>query len=112
MTEPWLLVLAVLFMLPGLAGILLPALPGIPIMFLVALGFGAIDRFVHLTGMELGILFGIALASFVVDYLAGTLGAKFGGASARATLAGLAGMVAGFFLFPPLGGFIGMFAGV
>jgi len=107
----WLLIAAGL-MLPGLIGVLIPVLPGIPLMFLVALLFGFINRFTALTPGELGILFIIALASIVVDYLAGVLGAKYSGASAKALGAGVLGMIIGLIVLPPLGSFIGLFIGV
>lgn len=106
------IIIAVLLMLPGFVGVFLPALPGIPYMFLVALAFVAVDQFQHLSGWELVGLLGLTIVSVMVDYFSGTLGAKFGGASTRATTAGMIGMLAGLFLFPPLGGLIGMFIAV
>lgn len=112
MEHIWLLVIATALLLPGIAGVLLPMLPGIPYMWLVALGFGVVDRFVHLTGRDLGILAIIALLSFAVDYFAGVLGAKYGGAAARSMASGLIGLVIGVILLPPFGGLIGLFIGI
>lgn len=112
MTDILYILLAAIVMLPGLAGVVLPALPGIPYMWLVALGYGLLTRWVVFTTNELGILFAIALASVVVDYLSGVLGAKYSGASARAIGAGVIGLLIGTLLIPPFGGLLGLFIGV
>lgn len=106
------IILAVLFMLPGLLGVILPIFPGVPFMFLVALVYGFVTKFQLLSVSELIWLAGLALISVVVDYLAGLLGAKFGGASAKALTVGLIGFVVGMIIFPPLGGLFGMFLGI
>lgn len=107
-----LLGLSILLLLPGVAGIVIPGLPGIPYMFLVALGYAAIRNFQFLSTQELMILGGIALASIIVDYLAGTLGARFAGASMRSMGIGLLGLVIGLILLPPVGGILGLFMGI
>ena len=112
MSQAQLVAIFALLMLPGLAGVLLPVVPGIPLMFVVALVFGFVDRWEHLLLWELGVLVGIVLLSLLVDYLAGLLGARYGGASRRAILWGLAGLVIGLLVFPPFGGLIGLFVGV
>ncbi len=81
-------------------------------MFAVALVFAFADRFQHLSGVELLLLGLIALLSLAVDYFAGILGARAGGASKRALLWGLIGLVVGMVIFPPFGGIIGLFLGV
>jgi len=52
------------------------------------------------------------VASMLVDFLSGLLGAKFGGASSKSLLVGIVGFVLGMIALPPLGGFIGMFLGI
>lgn len=106
------LVAAILLMLPGIAGVVVPALPGVPFMFVVALGYAVIDEFQRLTGNELAILGGLAVASLVVDYLAGTLGARFSGASVKSLAMGILGLVIGLIILPPLGGILGLFVGI
>jgi uncharacterized protein YqgC (DUF456 family) len=107
-----LIILAVIFMAPGIAGVFLPILPSIPYMWLVALIYGFATSFSLLSLNELGILTAITLLSILVDFLSGFLGAKFSGASAKALTWGIIGFILGFLLLPPLGGFLGMFAGV
>lgn len=98
-----------LVMIVGLIGTVLPLLPGIPFMMVVALIFAILDRFHHLQGTELLILGVIAAISLVIDYFSGILGAKMGGATPKSVAYGLVGFIVGFFLFPPLGGFFGLF---
>lgn len=105
-------ILASVLMLVGLAGTALPVLPGITLMFFIAVVFGFADRFQHLTGLEVFVLFALTLFSLGVDYFAGLLGARYGGASAKAMVAGVIGFILGLILFPPFGGLIGIFAGV
>lgn len=101
-----------LLMLPGIIGILVPVLPGIPFMFAVALIAAFIERFQYLSSRELLILGLIALVSLLVDYFSGVLGARFGGASKGALYYGFLGLIIGVVIFPPLGGIIGLFIGI
>ena len=107
----WVLIAAAV-MLPGLAGVVLPVLPGIPLMFVVALVFGYADGFQHLRVIELLGLLLLVLLSVGVDYFSGLLGARYGGASRWAMAAGFAGFLLGTVLLPPFGGIIGMFVAV
>lgn len=81
-------------------------------MFVVVLGYGLFDHFGRLSGHDLVIFGGIALASILVDYLSGIFGARLFGASVKGTLGGLIGSLVGLVIFPPLGIFIGLIAGV
>lgn len=101
-----------LIMAPGLLMALAPMLPAMPYMFIVAAIYGLLSGFIDFTTGNLVVLGGILIASILVDYLAGLLGAKFGGASKKSLLYGLAGLVVGFIFAPPLGGFLGLFAGI
>ncbi len=111
MTHFIFVVVATLAMLPGIPLVFTP-LPATLYMLLVALGFGFADGFLHLTSGELWILVGMFLLTIVIDQLSGIMGARYGGASAKSMLAGITGMLLGTFLLPPLGGMIGLFAGV
>ncbi len=112
MLHALLLLVSVVALLPGLAGVLLPILPGLPYMFGITVVFGFIDQFSHLTGRELLILGILTLISVGVDYGSGVLGAKLGGASQKAMGWGLLGMLVGMILLPPFGGILGLFVGV
>lgn len=110
--EYLILILFALAMLPGIIGVIIPILPGVPYMFVLALAYGFIDHFQHLTAIDWLILGGLTVLSVIVDYFSGLLGAKYGGASAKSAMAGFAGLILGLVLFPPFGGIIGLFAGV
>lgn len=112
MSNTVLVIIFSILLLPGLAGVFLPLLPGIPFMFVIALIYALIDRFQHLEGNELMILGGIAVLSLIVDYCSGIIGAKYGGASKKAILYGIIGLIVGVILLPPFGGILGLFLGV
>jgi uncharacterized protein YqgC (DUF456 family) len=103
------LLIATLLMLPGLIGTLMPALPGIPLMFLIVLFFAIIDRFDHLSWSEIGWLSLITILSLIIDYAAGVVGAKLGGASKQSILSGFFALIIGTIMLPPFGGILGMF---
>lgn len=96
----------------GLVAALIPGIPALFYMLLVSLVFGFIDDFQNLTKMEFLVLLGIYLVSFCVDVFSGVLGAKYGGASFRSFCYGVLGAIVGTLALPPLGGLIGLFAGV
>ena len=77
-------VLACLVIIAGLAGTVVPALPGVPLVFL-GLFIGAwIGNFEIIGWGTVGILGALALIAWVVDFLAGAAGARYLGASSRA----------------------------
>ena len=110
--HPILLTVATLFMALGIPAVLLPFLPGISYMFLIALLFAISDHFTHITWENLAVLGSILVVSFFVDYFAGILGARYGGADRRSILFGFFGLILGLVAFPPIGGIIGLFAGI
>lgn len=74
--------------------------------------YGLIENFKYLTGSELAVLAVIFCLSVVVDYTAGIIGAKYGGASKKSILYGIFGVIVGSILFPPFGGLPGLFIAV
>ena len=77
----WLL--AGLVVIAGLAGTVIPALPGVPLVF-AGLFLGAwIGNFETIGWITVGILAMLAIVAWAVDFLAGALGAKYLGASSR-----------------------------
>jgi len=100
----WLL--SVLLVVAGVAGLVLPALPGTLLIF-AGLVVGAwADGFARVGWVTLVILGLIAAASYVVDFVAAAMGAKRAGASPRAMIGAALGTVAGMFL-----GFVGLLLG-
>ncbi|MDP6387709.1 MAG: DUF456 domain-containing protein [Candidatus Pacebacteria bacterium] len=91
---------------------IVPMMPALPYMFLMAVIFGLFDGFVNLTLVNLGVLGGILIASILIDYFSGIIGAKYSGASKKGLLFGFLGLILGFIFLPPFGGFVGLFVGI
>lgn len=107
-------ILAVILVLVGLAGTVLPALPGAPLVFLGLLLAAWADGFQKVGWFPLTILGILTAGTFAVDFLATSLGAKRVGASYLAIVGAVVGTVAGLFLGIPgllLGPFIGAVLG-
>jgi uncharacterized protein YqgC (DUF456 family) len=85
------LALTILVLLAGLAGTLLPVVPGLPLMWLALLGYGWFTGWKAFGFAGLLVTGLLVLFSLVVDQAAAVLGAKKFGASR----AGLCGSVAG-----------------
>ena len=109
-------VLSVLLILVGVAGTVLPALPGAPLVFAGVLLAAWIDGFARISGWTVAVVGVLALAAFAADFLAGLLGAKRAGASRLAIVGAAVGTVAGVvtglwgLLFMPLvGAAVGQF---
>ena len=96
----------------GALGVLLPMLPGVPFMFVATLVYAFVSEFARMEPWHLWIFAGMMLLALVIDWSAGLLGARFGGASKKSMMFGLVGMVIGLFAFPPFGIFIGLFGGI
>lgn len=96
--------------LVGFAGVLLPALPGLPLVFaglLVAAWADGFERVGWLPLLAIGLLTAL---SFLIDFLATVYGAQRLGASGWALWGSALGTLAGLF-FLPLGLFLGPFIG-
>ncbi|OWQ51140.1 hypothetical protein CEE60_15575 [Stenotrophomonas maltophilia] len=102
--------LAVLLVLVGMAGIILPALPGIPLVFAGLLLAAWADDFAHVGWLPLTVLGLLTLVSFAVDILATVVGAQRVGASRKALWGTFVGSIVGLF-FMPIGLFVGPLAG-
>jgi len=102
--------LAALLVVVGLAGVVLPALPGLPLVFVGMLIAAWAGDFVHVGVPTLVVLGLLTLLSFVVDLWATAHGAKRVGASRKAMAGAVIGTFAGLF-FAPVGLFVGPFVG-
>ncbi len=112
MSYPIIILFFSIALLPALGLVLVPFFPAFWYMALVTGIFFLIDGFVHITAGNALLLFGIFLFSILVDWSAGLLGAKLGGARWKSLLYGAIGGVAGFLLLPPFGVIAGLFLGV
>lgn len=107
-------VVGALLILAGLAGIILPAIPGVPLMFAGMLVVAWAEGFAHI-GPGMLVILGLLMAlSVVVDFVANLLGAQRAGASKLALLGAAIGTLVGFFFGIPgivFGPFIGAVLG-
>ena len=104
------LALAVVLVLIGLAGTVLPVLPGAPVLFVGLLLAAWAEDFAHVGPVALSAMAVFALLSYGVDFAAGARGAKRFGASKRAIIGATLGAVVGLFFGLP-GILLGPFAG-
>jgi uncharacterized protein YqgC (DUF456 family) len=100
----------------GLAGTVLPALPGVALVFAGIALAAWIDGFTRIEGWTVVVVGVLTVIAFAADYLSGVLGAKRAGASPLALVGAAIGVVAGIFagligvvVFPFFGAVIGQF---
>lgn len=106
--------LAVVLVIVGLAGVILPALPGTILIFAGLLLAAGADGFARVGIVTLVVIGLIGAASYGVDFAAAAMGAKRLGASRRAMAGAAIGTVLGLFLGLPgliIGPFVGAVAG-
>jgi hypothetical protein len=92
-TTLWIVV--VVLVLAGLAGTVLPALPGIPLIFGGVLLAAWIEDFQRIPGWVIGVLAVLAVIGVAVDYVAAALSARRVGASRQGIIGAALGTVAG-----------------
>lgn len=112
--DVWWWLLAAVLVLAGLAGSVLPALPGVPLVFGGLLVAAWIDDFERVSWLPLVVLGLLTVVSFVIDFAATALGAQRVGATRLAIVGALLGTLVGVFLGIPgliLGPFVGAVAG-
>ena len=106
------MVLATLFFLVGMAGMVVPALPGAPLIWLGMLLYGLLTGFDNLTPWFFIFQGLLALAAMAVDYAATAWGSRRFGGSKASLWGAAAGLLVGLFFFPIgliLGPFLGAF---
>ncbi len=105
------LILCFLIMLAGLAGTILPVLPGIPIIWAAFLGYGWYDGWAHY-GLVTMVVTGLVVAlSVAVDQLASVMGAKKFGATRAGMIGSVVGAILGLIIFNVIGLILGTFLG-
>ena len=105
-----LIIFGILFVLGGIAGSVLPVLPGPPLSYAGILLLHFTDRY-HFSGRFLLIWAIATITVSVLDYYMPVWGTKKFGGSKRGIWGSMIGLVAGLFLFPPFGILIGPFLG-
>ena len=90
----------------GLMGIILPAVPGTPLIYIGLLLAAWGDGFQYVSIGTMIFLGTLTIVAFVVDFVSGSLGAKRVGASREAVIGAFLGAIVGIFF-----GFVGVFFG-
>ena len=104
----------ILLLLAGFAGMLLPAIPGPPLLFLGLLAMAWAEDFQYVGFWTLAVLALMTGLAYFIDFAAAAFGAKRFGASPRATVGAAVGTLVGLFFGLPgilLGPFLGAVAG-
>ena len=96
-------VLAVVLILVGVAGTILPALPGAILVFGGIVLAAWIDDFTRIPGWVVAVMAVLTAIAMAADFAAGMLGAKKAGASKLAIVGAAIGTIAGVFT-----GFLGL----
>jgi uncharacterized protein YqgC (DUF456 family) len=100
----WTFFLALFVMLVGLAGTVLPGVPGLGLIWLVALIYAIAERFASVDPITFAALTLLAALGMGADYLLGLAVGRMAGASWQALAAGMAGGAVGFVLGLFVGG--------
>lgn len=110
----WQIIVAILLVVIGIAGTILPMLPGVPLVFaglLLVAWHGGFNQVGALTMVMIGV---ITMLAWVIDFTASIMTAKKFGASKYAlcgasigALLGLAGGIVGVIVGPAIGAIIG-----
>jgi uncharacterized protein len=103
-------IIAALLVIVGVLGTILPALPGLPLVFAGLLLAAWTDGFQHVSGWTMGVLGVITALAMTLDFIAGLMGTKLAGASKWAMLGAAVGTVVGIF-FGLIGLILGPFVG-
>ena len=104
-----LIVLAFLLLVAGIAGCVLPVLPGPPLAYAGMLLLHLTDK-VHFTTPQLVIWLVVVIVLQVVDYITPLLGSKYSGGTSFGNRGCMAGTLLGLF-FMPWGVIVGPFIG-
>jgi uncharacterized protein len=96
----WAFWMAILFLVVGLLGVILPAVPGAGFMWIVIVVYAIAERFATIDPISFVVLTLLGLSGATADIWLSWLGTKVAGASFRSTLYSLAGAL--------LGGLIGL----
>ena len=102
----------------GIAGMLLPALPGPPLLFAGLFIAAWAEDFQYVGYGTIATLAVMSLLAYLVDFISGALGAKHFGASSKAAIGAAIGAVVGIFfglpgilLGPCIGATVGLLLG-
>ncbi|MEM1081541.1 MAG: DUF456 family protein [Pseudomonadota bacterium] len=103
-------IVAIVLILVGFAGAILPAIPGVPFILFGLVLIAWLDGFVAVGTGTLVVLSLLTMLSVIIDFVATAEGARRFGAGRAAILGATVGLLVGF-LFGPLGILFGPFVG-
>lgn len=109
----FLIILSVLFMVVGLLGCILPALPGPPLSYVGFLLLHFTDK-VQFSATQIWVLLALVVIAQVIDYFIPVLGSKYSGGTKWGSWGAFIGSVVGLFFLPwglLLGPFLGAVVG-
>lgn len=112
MSKTLVTVLAAVVMLLGLAGVVLPALPGLALIWLAALGYGLLAGWGASGPWLFGLITLLGLAGLGSELWVTSAGARAAGASGWSVLAGIVLGLIGLLFFSPIGAVIGLTLGI
>jgi len=99
--------IALIIMIVGLFGLIIPIFPGITVIWLVALGYGLVTKFTTLGWVMFGLISILAIAGMTIDNILMNAKAHKAGAAWSSLALGMVGGVVGTVLLPPFGGLLG-----
>jgi len=103
-------IFSVAFVAAGLIGIVLPALPGPPLILVGLILAAWAEGFVYVGWGTIALLTVLAVLAVLLDFLAGSVGTKYFGGGKVAMLGAAIGAIAGLF-FGLIGVLVGPFVG-
>lgn len=112
MVEPVLSVLFLLVLLTGLAGTIVPILPGILLMWAGVIGYGFVAGFDAIAIAVIAVATVLAGISIVLGFVLPKQAADAAGASSKSQWAAVIGAIVGFFVIPVVGVVIGAVVGI
>ncbi len=105
------LVIAIIVILLGIAGTVIPMIPGIPLIFISIAAYGWYEGFQVINSKFLVIMAALTILSLLVDYLSTALGASYFGSTKYGVWGAIIGTFVGLVTFPPVGIFLGPWLG-
>ncbi len=100
-----------IFMIIGIAGTLIPLVPGLPLIAAMVLIYAVLDGFQTISLTVLAIFLLLTGVGMAADFLSATIGAKKYGADRLGVYGSIVGMVIGLLTMGPLGLVLGPLAG-
>lgn len=104
------LIIAILMFIIGIIGTILPALPGVLLIFAGMLVYGFMTGFAGLSIWFFVMQLLVMAVIFIVDFIASSVSTKKYGGSRQAAFGAAVGTILGIIVFGPLGIIIGPFA--